>query len=174
MTEDLIQVTADNATHKATFRFRGRSTPCALGHKVYDAKIEGDGATPLGVFPLRRVYYRPDRWTRPETALPISEISQKSGWSDDVEDKDYNRYVALPHRFSHEVLWRTDGLYDIFIVLGYNDDPAIAGKGSAIFLHLQKNDFQPTRGCVAIDQEMMRFVLTHVTPQTKIDITKQD
>ena len=173
MTEPFIQVIARAASHKAILRFHERVAPCALGPRLSDAKIEGDGATPLGVFALRRLYYRPDRWARPETALPISEISQKCGWSDDIEDKDYNRYVPLPHSFSHEALWRDDGLYDAFIALGYNDDPIIAGKGSAIFLHLQKNDFQPTRGCVAIDEDMMRFVLAHATPQTKIEILRE-
>jgi L,D-peptidoglycan transpeptidase YkuD (ErfK/YbiS/YcfS/YnhG family) len=173
MSEPNIQVMAQADSHKAVLRFHGRTAPCALGPRVSDVKTEGDGATPLGIFALRRLYYRPDRWTPPETVLPVSEITQNCGWSDDVQDHNYNRYVRLPHDFSHEELWRPDGLYDAFVSLGYNDEPIIAGRGSAIFLHLQKNNFQPTRGCVAIDKEMMHFVLTHATPQTKIEITKQ-
>ncbi len=154
--------------------FAGAQGRCALGaNGVTDTKVEGDGATPLGRFALRRIWHRPDRWKRPVSGLPIVEISQKSGWSDDVRDPDYNRPVGLPHDYGHEILWRQDHLYDVFFELGYNDQPVVAGKGSAIFLHLEKNGFQATRGCVAVDVAMMRHILAHAGPETMINISQK-
>lgn len=157
--------------HSGRLTFSGRAGPCALGAAgVRQAKSEGDNATPIGVFALRRIWYRKDLWETPISPLPIREISQKCGWSDDVNDPKYNQAIALPHSPSHEVLWRQDGLYNVFIELGYNDAPAIAGKGSAIFLHLQKNDFQPTRGCIAVDDTMMRHIIAKAGLQTTLEV----
>lgn len=128
-----------------------RVVKCALGHSGMSAnKREGDGATPIGRFPLRRVLYRADRLTLPYTELPTSVIEPSDGWCDDPASPDYNRQVRLPITASHEHLWRMDELYDIVVVLGHNDDPPVAGLGSAIFLHVAKPDFAPTEGCVAI------------------------
>ncbi len=167
---DIFVTAADQ--HQGIVNFAGLQNPCALGASgVSENKAEGDGATPLGRFALRRIWYRPDRWEMPVSPVPVVELSQTSGWSDDVHDPDYNRPIMLPHSYSHEQLWRQDHLYDVFIELGYNDQPVVAGKGSAIFLHLEKNDFQPTRGCVAVDVAMMRHILAHASQQTMIEIT---
>ncbi|NHO32450.1 L,D-transpeptidase family protein [Acetobacter fallax] len=130
-------------------------------------KQEGDHATPVGSLVLRRVLYRADRVKRPETGvsgpdstrLPLEPISPRDGWCDDVAHPDYNRQVTLPHPARHEELWRDDHLYDIVAVLGYNDDPIIPGRGSAIFLHLQSPDKRPTEGCIALTETDLRNVL---------------
>ena len=157
--------------HAGQLEFAGLGGACALGAAgVTRAKREGDNATPIGGFALRRIWYRKDRWKTPVSPLPIREISETCAWSDDVHDPHYNQAVDLPYTPSHELLWRQDGLYNVFFELGYNDAPAIAGKGSAIFLHLQKNDFQPTRGCIAVDETMMQHIIDHAGPQTKVEI----
>ena len=71
------------------------------------------------------------------------------GWCDDSADAEYNRQVRLPFHARHEILWREDYLYDLIVELGFNDDPVIAGRGSAIFLHVAREDYAPTEGCVA-------------------------
>ncbi len=156
-----IIVTAHAANpQKGVLRCGHFQTRCALGHAgVTEEKREGDGKTPLGRFALRRVWYRADRIKRPQTALPISIIQQKSGWCDDVRAGFYNRPITRPCRFSHERLWRHDRLYDVLVELGHNDAPPKKGAGSAIFLHLEKNNYRPTLGCVAIDKQAMQFVL---------------
>ena len=111
---------------------------------------EGDGITPIGSWPVREVFYRADRVAKPVTALPVRAIARDDGWCDAPDDPHYNRYVKLPHAASAETLWRDDHLYDLVLVLGYNDDPVVPGKGSAIFLHLARPDFGPTAGCVAL------------------------
>ena len=113
-------------------------------------KREGDGATPSGVFALRRVLYRADKIEKPKTALPVAAIESDDGWCDDPDDSFYNRQVKLPYKARAEQLCRSDDLYDLIVVLGYNDDPIVKGKGSAIFLHVASPDLAATEGCVAL------------------------
>ena len=141
-----ILVSADGV-----LRWNGRTYRCALGHGGVRAdKREGDGATPVGRFALRQAYFRPDRLSPPATPLAIMPLDPAMGWCDDPADPAYNRAVTLPHAGRHEKLWREDQLYDVIVVLGYNDAPPVAGRGSAIFLHVARDDYAPTEGCVAL------------------------
>jgi L,D-peptidoglycan transpeptidase YkuD (ErfK/YbiS/YcfS/YnhG family) len=114
---------------------------------------EGDGITPRGRFPVREIFYRADRIPAPRTTLPLRKIEQDDGWCDAPNDPNYNRLVKLPYPASAENMWREDHLYDLVAVLGYNDDPVVPRKGSAIFMHLAKPDYSPTQGCVALAYE---------------------
>ncbi len=144
---------------------------CALGRSGLVAdKREGDGGTPVGVFPVRMVYYRPDRQSPPVTALPVRALKTADGWCDDPAHADYNRAVTLPHAGGCERLWRDDGLYDLILVIGHNDSPPRPGAGSAIFLHVRSPDGTPTQGCVAFDIEDLRTILKNLTPDSKIQI----
>jgi L,D-peptidoglycan transpeptidase YkuD (ErfK/YbiS/YcfS/YnhG family) len=96
------------------------------------------------------VLYRADRVKPPACAVPLEPIGQADGWCDDPNHPDYNRMVHLPHGGRCEALWRTDGLYDVIGVLGWNDSPVQRGRGSAIFLHVARPDFAPTEGCIAL------------------------
>ncbi len=138
---------------------------CALGRGgVRRDKREGDGATPAGHWPLRRVLYRPDRIAAPPTALPCQAITPEDGWCDDPGDPAYNHPVGLPYAARHERMWRADGLYDLVVVLGYNDDPVVAGLGSAIFLHVARPDYGGTAGCVALALPDLQRVVAAVAP----------
>jgi L,D-peptidoglycan transpeptidase YkuD (ErfK/YbiS/YcfS/YnhG family) len=122
-------------------------------------KQEGDGATPAGLLPLRRVLYRADRIAPPRCALPLEPIAPNDGWCDDPGHPDYNHLVRLPHPAHCEELWRRDPLYDVVAVLGWNDRPVARGRGSAIFLHVAGQGYSPTEGCVALALEDLRTVL---------------
>jgi L,D-peptidoglycan transpeptidase YkuD (ErfK/YbiS/YcfS/YnhG family) len=142
--------------------YPGGRARCALGRGgvvAADAKREGDGATPAGLWPLRAAWFRPDRLAPPASALPVHPIDPMLGWCDDPLSDDYNRPVRLPHTASHERMWREDAVYDLVVVLGYNDDPPVAGCGSAIFLHLARPDFAPTEGCVATDLKTLLAII---------------
>jgi len=129
----------------------GRRWRCALGRAgVVADKREGDGGTPRGVLPLRRVFYRPDRLSPPATGLPVRALAPDDGWCDDPADPAYNRLVRRPYPASAERLWRDDAVYDVIVELGWNDDPVAPGRGSAIFLHVARPDYGPTEGCVAL------------------------
>jgi L,D-peptidoglycan transpeptidase YkuD (ErfK/YbiS/YcfS/YnhG family) len=145
---------------------------CALGRGGISAqKREGDGATPAGAFVMRQLLYRPDRRPLPPTALPSKAIAPTDGWCDAPADPAYNRPVHLPYPASAETLWRDDHLYDLLVVLGYNDDPVVPGQGSAIFLHLAKPDYGPTEGCVALNREDLVAVLAAAHPASRVIVT---
>jgi L,D-peptidoglycan transpeptidase YkuD (ErfK/YbiS/YcfS/YnhG family) len=135
-------------------------------------KKEGDGATPIGVFPLRRVFFREDRLKTPNTGLIIKALRPEDGWSDDPDDPAYNKLIKRPHQFSHEQLWRKDNIYDVIIELGQNDNPPIPGKGSAIFIHVAHSDRSPTEGCVALKLDDLLLLLTKCDKKTTISILK--
>lgn len=143
--------------------WRGRRFACALGSGGVRAdKREGDGATPCGRFPLRRVLYRADRLAPPPTALAVAPLTARDGWCDDPADPLYNRLVRLPHGGRHEALWRADHLYDVIVVIGHNDAPVVPGLGSAIFLHIARPDYAPTAGCVALARDDLLTILAGV------------
>jgi L,D-peptidoglycan transpeptidase YkuD (ErfK/YbiS/YcfS/YnhG family) len=154
--------------------WNGARLRCALGKGGVRAdKREGDGATPVGVYPLRRVLYRADRIDAPQTALPVSPIGQADGWCDDPAHADYNRQVALPHPANHETLWREDGLYDLVIVIGHNDDPPVPGLGSAIFIHVARPAYAPTEGCVALTLDQLCAIVESAAPGDEIEILEK-
>ena len=147
---------SEAASGQATLGVDGILTLGGLRHRVTFGrggirlhKQEGDGATPAGLLPLRRVLYRSDRVARPRTAVPAMPLAPHDGWCDDPSHADYNQPVRLPHEGRHEVLWRTDSVYDVIGVLGWNDRPVVRGMGSAIFLHVARPDSAPTEGCIA-------------------------
>lgn len=153
-------------------RADGRRWRCALGRSgVRQDKREGDGATPVGRFPLRRLLYRRDRLaTPPATTLPCTVIARDDGWCDEPADPAYNGPVRLPCTASHEILWREDGLYDVVVVVGHNDDPPVPGLGSAIFLHVARPDYGPTEGCVALALDDLLDLLRVCGPDTVMAI----
>lgn len=169
---DLIKVRVVGAQRHGGRMFAGETVlPCALGWSgVTRQKREGDGASPAGTWPLRHVLFRPDRIARPVTELAVHALSPTDGWCDDPADQRYNRPVQLPYGASAEALWRDDGVYDLIVVLGYNDDPPHPGLGSAIFLHLATPDFGPTAGCVAVDRAALVWLLSRCGPRARLEI----
>ena len=151
------------ALSDGSFRLDGRTTRCALGKGGVIAaadKREGDGKSPLGVWAIRRVLFRPDKGGRPETRLPTKALERDDGWCDAPGDPAYNRAVKLPHPASAEQMWREDDVYDLVCILAHNDDPPVPGLGSAIFMHLARPGSEPTEGCVALSREDMLELLS--------------
>lgn len=156
---------------RGILRFEDREYPCALGSGgVQRTKREGDGATPIGSFSLRQVFYRPDRLPQPASGLPIRALTPDDGWCDDPGHSDYNRLVRLPFGASHEFMWREDNLYDVVVVIGHNDDPPEPGLGSAIFIHRATADLAPTEGCVALARESLIDLLPSLTPDMALRV----
>jgi len=157
---------------RGTLTFSGVAYACALGRSgVSQNKVEGDGATPVGTFALRRLFYRADRLVVPPTTiLPTVAIEPHDGWCDAPEDSKYNMHVQLPYAASAERLWLDERVYDLIVVLGHNDAPVVPGKGSAIFMHVATPDYAPTAGCVALTQADLLTVLKIVTRDSKITI----
>ena len=133
-------------------------------------KVEGDAATPVGEFPLRHIYFRNDRLVLPKVQLPARPITKRDGWCDDPRSPAYNRLVRIPNDWSHEKMWREDGLYDLLVVVGYNDDPPEGEWGSAIFLHVARPDYAATRGCVAFARDDLLELVTLIGPETRLKV----
>lgn len=155
------------------FDIGGRETRCALGKGgVIPAanKREGDGCSPLGVWPIRRVLYRPDRTPPPPTRLPVEAIKPTDGWCDAPGDANYNRPVTLPYPASAERMWREDKVYDLVLVLAHNDEPPIPLMGSAIFLHVARPNFEATEGCVALQAWDVLELIGKAEPGSAISI----
>jgi L,D-peptidoglycan transpeptidase YkuD (ErfK/YbiS/YcfS/YnhG family) len=159
-----IVVTRSRIARLGRRRFR-----CALGRAgIVRDKREGDGGTPAGAWPLREVLYRPDRLAMPVTKLPVRALEPHDGWCDAPGDARYNRLVRLPYPASAEQLWRGDHLYDLIVVVGYNDAPVVPGKGSAIFLHLARSDYAPTAGCVAFARPHLLSILSRIDVRSRL------
>jgi L,D-peptidoglycan transpeptidase YkuD (ErfK/YbiS/YcfS/YnhG family) len=170
--ENVLIVQADSAETSlgwaslSTWRWR-----CTLGAGgVREDKVEGDAATPAGEFPLRRIYFRNDRVVLPKVALPARPINEQDGWCDDPRAPTYNRLVRIPNEWSHEKMWREDGLYDVVVVVGYNDDPPEGEWGSAIFLHIAREDHSPTQGCIAFSREDLLELLPLLKGDTRLRV----
>jgi L,D-peptidoglycan transpeptidase YkuD (ErfK/YbiS/YcfS/YnhG family) len=150
------------AARRGHLQFGPFRMPCALGRSgIKVLKREGDGATPLGRFPFRYAFYRPQT-SRLRTALALRPIRPNDGWCDSPVDRNYNRPVRLPYSASAEHLWRADGLYDVVVVLGYNDVPRVRNRGSAIFMHIARGDLKPTEGCIALRSRDLRRLMSAV------------
>jgi L,D-peptidoglycan transpeptidase YkuD (ErfK/YbiS/YcfS/YnhG family) len=156
-------------TSATTLEWEGKVFDCRTGRGgIRSKKVEGDGATPIGVFPLRQVFFRPDRMRPFASDLPIVSLTPADGWCDDPTDPLYNHLIKVPYPANHEILWRTDHVYDILIVVGYNDSPPIPPKGSAIFIHIMNDAQTPTDGCVALSRGDLIGLLSEMSPSTQL------
>ena len=143
--------------------------PVALGRGGIKAnKREGDGGTPRGSFRLRRLWWRADRHPRPTTSLPTQRITSADGWCEDPTDRHYNQPIKVPANANADRLARTDNLYDFIIEIDHNTRPRVAGRGSAVFIHAARQGFAPTAGCVALELNALRRMLSRLGPRTRI------
>lgn len=165
-------ITVSPGQSRARLRFGNAEVPCAIGRSgIIQRKREGDGATPIGIWPMRRILYRADRLRMPVSGLATSKIEPDDGWGDDPADAPhYNRPVKLPYPHSHEHMWRDDDLYDIVVVLGHNDNPPVAGMGSAIFMHIARPGYEPTEGCIALKRDDLLRVLSRCNDGTIVRV----
>lgn len=145
--------------------------PVALGRGgILANKREGDGGTPRGTFRPVRLWWRADRHPRPATTLPVRRITPADAWCEDTTDRRYNRPLKVPAGEAGDRLRRDDHLYDFIVEIDHNTRPRVAGRGSAVFLHLAKPGLAPTAGCVAMPKERFRQLVKNLGPNTRIDI----
>ena len=146
---------------------------CAIGKKgISYKKKEGDLITPKGQFKIKYILYRNDR-VKISTKLKKRVIKKNMGWCDDPKSKQYNKLVKLPYIFSYEKLYKKENTYDIILVLDYNMNPIIKNRGSAIFIHVAKNNFIKTAGCVAIRKKNLIKLIKNINPNSKVNISLQ-
>jgi L,D-peptidoglycan transpeptidase YkuD (ErfK/YbiS/YcfS/YnhG family) len=165
-----IRASAGNS-RKAWLTAPGLTIPVALGRGgILANKREGDGATPRGTFHSRKLWLRADRFPRPRTHLAARAISAADAWCEDPNDRHYNKPVRVARDHKGDRLTRKDHLYDFIVEIDHNTRPRIAGRGSAVFLHLARDNFGPTAGCVAMTKSAMLHLLRRLGPRTRIVI----
>lgn len=143
--------------------------PVTLGHSgILVNKREGDGGTPSGIFRPVRLWWRADRLPRPRTPLPVRRVRPDDAWCEDPGNRRYNRPMPLRPGAAGDRLWRDDRLYDLIVEIDHNTRPRIAGRGSAVFLHVARPDRGPTAGCIAADAGALLRLLTRIGPKTRI------
>ena len=144
-------------------KFKNLKFKCALGKSGIGKKIkEGDNITPKVYYKLLVLFYRSDRIPNFKTILKKRKINKKMGWCDDVNNKNYNKLIKLPCNFSNEKLYRRDNIYDLVVPINYNTNKIARGKGSAIFLHVAKKNYSPTKGCIALKKKDLILLLKKI------------
>ena len=146
---------------------------CTIGKKgIGYKKKEGDLITPKGQFKIKLILYRKDR-VKLKTKLRKVAIQKNMVWCDDPRSQKYNQLVKLPFNFSHEKLYKKENIYDIVLVLNFNMSPTKKNKGSAIFIHVAKNNYKKTEGCVAIRKFALLKIVRELKTNTKVKIFDQ-
>ena len=152
-------------------KYKNLKFRCALGKGGVKKKIiEGDNITPKGIFKIIKIYYRPDKIRKIKTLIKKIKIKKNMGWCDDPNSDFYNKQIKLPTKLSHEKLYRNDNLYDLIAVLNYNTNPIIKNKGSAIFMHIGKDSYKKTKGCIALKKEHLIKIISKIKKNIKIKI----
>jgi L,D-peptidoglycan transpeptidase YkuD (ErfK/YbiS/YcfS/YnhG family) len=171
----LIRIRARPGRRAQGWLFAGagdfRPLPVALGRAgIKASKREGDGATPAGRFHPVRLWWRADRLVRPQTSLPVRRIRPDDAWCENPADRRYNRPFRRSASEPGDRLRRNDGLYDLIVEIDHNRRPRVAGRGSAVFIHVARDGFAPTAGCVGLRRSALLEVLRRLSPKTRIMI----
>ncbi len=156
---------------KKYLTFNNYRIKCAVGKRgIGKKKKEGDLITPIGSFKIRFLLYRKDRNKKLTTDLKTIVIKKNMGWCDDPKTKKYNKLITTPFKYSYEKLYKKENIYDLILVLNYNMKPIKKNKGSAIFIHIAKNNYSDTAGCIAIKKNQLLKILKDIKLDTKVKI----
>ena len=156
---------------KKNIYFNNYKIKCAIGKRgITSKKKEGDKCTPRGKFRLKYVFYRKDRVKKLISKVKKIPIKKNFAWCDDTNSKKYNKFVKLPFKYSAEKLYLKNNTYDIVLVIDYNFNPVIRGRGSAIFIHVAKQSFSPTLGCIAMTKNNLKLLVSSINKSSTINI----
>ncbi len=152
-------------------KYKDLKFKCALGKSgVGKKKIEGDNITPQGIYKIIKIYYRKDRIKKISSKFKLIKIKKNIGWCDDPKSNKYNQLINLPSDFNHEKFYRRDSVYDLILILNYNMNPIVKGKGSGIFIHISKKNYKKTAGCIALKKSHLIQLVKKIERRTKIII----
>ena len=152
--------------------FNDYKVKCAVGKRgIGTKKTEGDLITPKGEYKIKSILYRKDREKKLNSKIKKNVILKNMGWCDDPKSTKYNQLINFPFKYSAEKLYRKDNIYDIILVIEYNMKPIKKNKGSAIFLHITKQNFKRTEGCVAIKKRDLKKIILKLNKKSKLIIS---
>jgi L,D-peptidoglycan transpeptidase YkuD (ErfK/YbiS/YcfS/YnhG family) len=145
---------------------------CSIGKRgIKVKKSEGDQITPKGKFKIISFLYRKDRIPNIKSRIIKKPIKKNMGWCDDPNSKYYNKLIKFPFKHSAEKLYRKDATYDLILVLNYNLNPIVRGKGSAIFIHVAKKNYKKTLGCIAVRKSDLKKIVKEINKSTIVNIS---
>ena len=160
--------------NKKFLTYKQYKVKCAIGKRgIGFKKKEGDLITPIGQYNIKYILYRKDRIEKIQSKLRKIIIKKNMGWCDDPKSRKYNKLINLPLSDSCEKLFKKENIYDIVLVLDYNTKPVKKNKGSAIFIHIAKKNYEKTQGCVAIKKSNLLKILKEIKINTKVKIERQ-
>jgi len=119
-------------------------------------KKEGDKKAPAGVFKLFSSFgYK----YSPNSSLPYLYADKQLICVDDSHSPFYNQIIMqIGDEQSFEYMRRDDHQYKYGITVGHNLQQ-IKGRGSCIFLHIQKAQGIGTAGCTSMKEEDLKKIL---------------
>ena len=160
--------------NKKYFVYNQYKVKCAIGKRgIGLKKKEGDFITPIGRYKIKYILYRKDRIKKIQSKLRKIVIKKNMGWCNDPKSEKYNKLINLPFNYSYEQLFKKENIYDIILVLNYNMNPVLKDKGSAIFIHVAKNNYRKTLGCIAVKRSDLLKILKEIKVNTKVMIDHQ-
>ena len=160
--------------NKKYLTFLNYKLKCSIGKRgIGHKRKEGDLITPKGKYKIKFILYRKDRVKKIQSKIKSIIIKKNMGWCNDPLSKEYNKLVKLPSIYSYERLYKKENTYDIILVLNYNMNPVIKNKGSAIFIHVAKNNYKKTEGCVALRKVHLIKIIKKLKYNTKVKIENQ-
>ncbi|WP_156931895.1 L,D-transpeptidase family protein [Bacillus sp. J37] len=142
------------------------TSPAVLGKLgVSLSKKEGDKKSPVGLYAIGHGF----GVNRPaDTKVPFKVTSNQDYWIDDTTSSDYNKWVKYsgdPNKKWKSFERMTNSLYKYGLVVEYNTNPVVKGKGSAIFIHVWRNQTSPTLGCIALPESNVLTLLKEIDPK---------
>ena len=160
--------------NKKNLIYNDYKAKCSIGKRGIGRKRkEGDLITPIGKYKIEYILYRKDRIKKIKTRIKKTIIKKNMGWCNDPDSNNYNKLIKLPSVYSFEKLYKKENIYDVILVLNYNMNPIIKNKGSAIFIHAAKRNYQRTEGCVALKKRDLLKIIKKLKKSTKVMIGDQ-
>tara|TARA_B100001057_G_C22731359_1_gene903930 strand:- start:338 stop:838 length:501 start_codon:yes stop_codon:yes gene_type:complete len=160
--------------NKKYLTFNNYKAKCSIGKRGIGYKRkEGDLITPKGKYKIKYILYRKDRVKKIQSKIKSIIIKKNMGWCDDPASKQYNKLIKLPSKFKCEKLYKRQNIYDIILVLNYNMNPVVKGKGSAIFIHVAKKNYKKTEGCIALKKTDLVKIIKGLKRNTSVKIENQ-
>ncbi len=128
-------------------------------------KVEGDGKSPAGVFPLGACFGFAPETEMTDLKIPYLHITKLTECVDDRNSKYYNTIVERDRVNkidwnSSEKMRQIEPQYKIGIIVNYNTESPKSGNGSCIFLHIWEAPSHPTSGCTAMSEPHLRNIAT--------------
>ncbi|GAA2222912.1 L,D-transpeptidase family protein [Streptomyces indiaensis] len=127
-------------------------------------RTQGTNTTPTGLYDLPYAF---GIEAAPRgTAYPYRRVHQDSWWCQDNDSRSYNRWTepraadCRAAESEHLIGYATQ--YAHALVVGFNYERPVRGRGAGIFLHV--NGRGATAGCVSVPGEAMRRILVWADP----------